>query len=133
MTPIAVTRSLPLVTNMAVVGQSTKHVAHILTNSSLDKVTIISFIFTIYLFIIIFLNLCLLIPKMGLLKSGSIPIIGGQYLTPATGRQLLKPVMVVAAPPSTSPTTTQVVVTPRDGSVTATTRPSTPQTKYPPT
>lgn len=39
MTPIAVTRSLPLVTNMAVVGQSTKHVAHILTNSSLDKVT----------------------------------------------------------------------------------------------
>ncbi|EFX65401.1 hypothetical protein DAPPUDRAFT_333219 [Daphnia pulex] len=108
MTPIAVTRSLPLVTNMAVVGQSTKHVAHILTNSSLDK--------------------------MGLLKSGSIPIIGGQYLTPASGRQLMKPVVVVAAPPSTSPTTTQVVVTPRDGSAaTATTRPSTPQTKYPPT
>lgn len=38
MTPIAVTRSLPLVTNMAVVGQQQKHVAHILTNSSLDKV-----------------------------------------------------------------------------------------------
>uniref|UniRef100_A0A0P4XQM7 Max-binding protein MNT n=1 Tax=Daphnia magna TaxID=35525 RepID=A0A0P4XQM7_9CRUS len=106
MTPIAVTRSLPLVTNMAVVGQSTKHVAHILTNSSLDK--------------------------MGLLKSGSIPIIGGQYLTPATGRHLIKPVVVVAAPPSTSPTTTQVVA-PRDGSTTATARPSTPQTKYPPT
>lgn len=72
------------------------------------------------------------IPKMGLLKSGSIPIIGGQYLTPATGRHLIKPVVVVAAPPSTSPTTTQVVA-PRDGSTTATARPSTPQTKYPPT
>lgn len=44
MTPIAVTRSLPLVTNMAVVGQSTKHVAHILTNSSLDKVTDSNFV-----------------------------------------------------------------------------------------
>ncbi|XP_059353594.1 mucin-2-like isoform X2 [Daphnia carinata] len=107
MTPIAVTRSLPLVTNMAVVGQPAKHVAHILTNSSLDK--------------------------MGLLKSGSIPIIGGQYLTPATGRHLIKPVVVVAASPSTSPTTTQVVVAPRDGSTTANARPSTPQTKYPPT
>lgn len=68
---------------------------------------------------------------MGLLKSGSIPIIGGQYLTPAAGRQLMKPVMVVAAPPSTSPTTQ--IVTPRDGSASASPRPSTPQTKYPPT
>lgn len=48
MTPIAVTRSLPLVTNMAVVGQSTKHVAHILTNSSLDKVIICLFFQTTF-------------------------------------------------------------------------------------
>lgn len=68
---------------------------------------------------------------MGLLKSGSIPIIGGQYLTPATSRQLMKPVMVVAAPSSTSPTSQ--VVTPRDAQASASLRPSTPQTKYPPT
>merc|ERR1712071_605822 len=97
-TPITVTRSLPLVTQMAVM-QPAKHVAHVITASSVDKVPI--------------------------LKSGSIPIIGGQYLTSSAARQVIKPVVVVATSspsPSPTPATTREVVA----------RPLTPQLKNPP-
>jgi len=97
-TPITVTRSLPLVTQMAVM-QPAKHVAHVITASAMDKVPI--------------------------LKSGSIPIIGGQYLTSPVTRQVIKPVVVVATPsPSPSPTPGTI----RE----AVPCPSTPQSKNPP-
>lgn len=101
MTPITVTRSLPLVANMAVMGQPAKHLAHILANPSipsLDKV-------------FDSIGQCAYLRnhegsflQMGLIKPGSIPIIGNPYLNAqAGGRPLIKPVVVVAAPQSTSP------------------------------
>lgn len=69
--------------------------------------------------------LSLLLFQVPILKSGSIPIIGGQYLTSPATRQVIKPVVVVGTPspsPSPTPGTVREVVP----------RPSTPQSKNPP-
>ena len=72
-----------------------------------------------------------------LLKSGSIPFIGGQFSLTSPGRHVIKPVMVMTAPqPSTSPSTVAAAaaaVAPRDTTAGAEPSPSSPQSKFPST
>lgn len=64
---------------------------------------------------------------MGLIKPGSIPIIGSPYLNAQTGaRHVIKPVVVVAAPQSTSPTVAPVAGREAPSSAQQPARPSSP-------